>query len=169
MAKPAATISHFHVCPKVTAKVPHVGGPVIQGSPNVFIGGLPAARVGDSLICVGPPDKIKQGSASVFINGKPAARMGDPTDHGGVIVMGNPTVVIGDQGIVIGGGGVTIGSSVVAAPAAASPSAAEAHAPGPVNGISPASYQQQASAGALGVEPDCQFDASGRCIIHQQG
>ena len=41
MAKPAATISHFHVCPKVTAKVPHVGGPVIQGSPNVFIGACP--------------------------------------------------------------------------------------------------------------------------------
>ncbi len=60
MAKPATTISHFHVCPKVTAKVPHVGGPVVQGSPNVTIGGLPAARVGDTLICVGPPDKIKR-------------------------------------------------------------------------------------------------------------
>ncbi|MBQ1783510.1 MAG: PAAR domain-containing protein [Gammaproteobacteria bacterium] len=97
MGKPAATISHFHVCPKVTAKVPHVGGPVIQGSPNVTIGGLPAARVGDTLICVGPPDKIKKGSSSVFINGKEAARMGDSTDHGGVIVMGNPTVIIGDS------------------------------------------------------------------------
>lgn len=95
MGKPAATISHFHACPKVTAKVPHVGGPVIQGSSDVFIGSLPAARVGDTLICVGPPDKIKSGSASVFINGKAAARMGDSTDHGGVILMGNPTVIIG--------------------------------------------------------------------------
>ena len=95
MGKPAATISHFHVCPKTTGQVPHVGGPVIQGSPNVTIGGLPAARVGDTLICVGPPDKIKKGSSSVFINGKEAARMGDSTNHGGVIVMGNPTVIIG--------------------------------------------------------------------------
>ena len=97
MAKPAATISHFHVCPKVTSKVPHVGGPVVQGSPNVTIGGLPAARVGDTLICCGPPDTIKKGSASVFINGKAVARMGDSTDHGGMIVMGNPTVLIGDS------------------------------------------------------------------------
>ena len=28
---------------------------------------------------------------------KPAARMGDPTTHGGVIVMGFPTVLIGGQ------------------------------------------------------------------------
>ena len=97
MGKPAATISHFHVCPKTTGQVPHVGGPVIQGSTDVFIGGLPAARVGDALICVGPPDKIKEGSASVFIDGKPAARLGDGTDHGGVIVVGNPTVIIGDH------------------------------------------------------------------------
>ncbi len=97
MGKPAATISNFHVCPKTTGQVPHVGGPVIQGSTDVFIGGLPAARVGDALICVGPPDKIKEGSASVFINGKPAARLGDGTNHGGVIVVGNPTVTIGDR------------------------------------------------------------------------
>jgi len=109
MAKPAATISHFHVCPKVTAKVPHVGGPVVQGSSNVFIGGLPAARVGDTLICIGPPDKIKKGSATVFVNGKPAARMGDPTDHGGVIVVGNPTVLIGDQSYTVTGGAVGSG------------------------------------------------------------
>ena len=121
MAKPAATISHFHVCPKKTGKIPHVGGPVIQGSPDVFIGGLPAARVGDSLICIGPPDKIKQGSASVFINGKAAARMGDPTEHGGVIVMGNPTVVIGDQGIVLVGSGVIGGPSSTTQKADAAP------------------------------------------------
>jgi uncharacterized Zn-binding protein involved in type VI secretion len=28
---------------------------------------------------------------------KPAARMGDPTAHGGMIVIGNPTVLIGGQ------------------------------------------------------------------------
>ncbi|HDY8053307.1 TPA: PAAR domain-containing protein [Vibrio vulnificus] len=97
MGKPAATVTSMHVCPKVTAKVPHVGGPVVVGSPNVTIGGLPAARKGDRLICVGPPDSISQGSGSVFINGKPAARMGDSTSHGGKIVIGNGTVLIGDK------------------------------------------------------------------------
>jgi hypothetical protein len=27
MGKPAATVTSMHVCPKVTAKVPHVGDP----------------------------------------------------------------------------------------------------------------------------------------------
>lgn len=95
MGKPAATISHMHVCPKVTAKVPHVGGPIAVGSGDVLIGGMPAARKGDMCICVGPPDSISAGSGSVKINGKPAARMGDGTSHGGVVVAGNPTVLIG--------------------------------------------------------------------------
>ncbi|WP_404343668.1 PAAR domain-containing protein [Pseudoalteromonas mariniglutinosa] len=95
MAKPAATIGHLHICPKVTAKVPHVGGPVVAGSPNVLIGNMPAARQGDMAICVGPPDSISSGSSTVKINGKPAARLGDGTSHGGKIVIGNPTVLIG--------------------------------------------------------------------------
>ncbi|WP_115717334.1 PAAR domain-containing protein [Gallaecimonas mangrovi] len=95
MGKPAATITHMHVCPKTTGTVPHVGGPIVTGSGNVLIGSLPAARVGDTLVCVGPPDKVKSGSGTVLINGKKAARMGDSTDHGGAIVVGNPTVLIG--------------------------------------------------------------------------
>lgn len=95
MGKPAATISCFHTCPKRTGKIPHVGGPIAAGSGNVFIGGLPAARKGDMLVCIGPPDSIKAGSSTVTINGKPAARMGDATSHGGTIVAGNPTVTIG--------------------------------------------------------------------------
>ena len=96
MGKPASTLTHMHVCPKTNpGPVPHVGGPIIMGSGNVLIGGLPAARKGDKLICVGPPDTINSGSGSVKINGKPAARMGDRTAHGGRIVVGNPTVLIG--------------------------------------------------------------------------
>jgi uncharacterized Zn-binding protein involved in type VI secretion len=45
--------------------------------------------------CVGPPDVIALGSFTVLIGGQPAARMGDMTAHGGVIVMGMPTVMIG--------------------------------------------------------------------------
>jgi uncharacterized Zn-binding protein involved in type VI secretion len=75
--------------------IPHVGGPISgPGAPTVLIGGLPAARVGDMAICVGPPDTIVKGSATVLICGSPAARMGDQTAHGGVIVLGMPTVMI---------------------------------------------------------------------------
>ncbi|SUP19261.1 PAAR domain-containing protein [Vibrio alginolyticus] len=76
MGKPTATITSMHICLKVTAKIPHVGGPVVVGSPNVKIGGLPAARKGDRLVCVGPPDSTSQDSSLVFINGKLAVRMG---------------------------------------------------------------------------------------------
>ncbi len=47
------------------------------------------------LVCVGPPDAIVKGSSSVMIGGVPAARMGDSTAHGGSIVLGDPTVIIG--------------------------------------------------------------------------
>jgi uncharacterized Zn-binding protein involved in type VI secretion len=62
---------------------------------TVLIGGLPAARVTDMAVCVGPPDVIVKGSATVKIGGLPAARMGDTTAHGGVVVLGCPTVSIG--------------------------------------------------------------------------
>lgn len=80
----------------VTALVPHVGGPITgPGAPTVLIAGVPAAVVGDICVCTGPPDSIVKGSATVLIGGKPAARMGDTTAHGGVIVVGAPTVIIG--------------------------------------------------------------------------
>jgi uncharacterized Zn-binding protein involved in type VI secretion len=79
----------------VTGVVPHVGGPILApGAPTVLIGGMPAARATDMCVCVGPPDVIAMGSTTVLIGGLPAARMGDPTAHGGVIVLGCPTVLI---------------------------------------------------------------------------
>ncbi|MCF1750383.1 MULTISPECIES: PAAR domain-containing protein [Mariniradius] len=93
---PAARITDMHLCPMVTGTVPHVGGPILPaGEPTVLIGGLPAARVGDMAVCVGPPDTIVSGSGSVLIGGKPAARMGDSTAHGGTIIIGCATVIIG--------------------------------------------------------------------------
>ncbi|MDM0113670.1 PAAR domain-containing protein [Variovorax sp. J22R133] len=56
---------------------------------------MPAAVVGDSASCAGPPDAIVKGSATVMIGGRPAARAGDTTAHGGSIAMGWPTVTIG--------------------------------------------------------------------------
>ncbi len=66
---PAARVGDMHTCPMVTPgvpPVPHVGGPILPpGSPTVLIGNMPAARLGDSTV------------------------------HGGVIVVGLPTVMIG--------------------------------------------------------------------------
>ena len=93
---PAARVSDMHTCPMVTGVVPHVGGPILPpGCPTVLIGGMPAARAGDMATCVGPPDTIAKGSATVLIGNMPAARLGDNTAHGGVIVVGCPTVMIG--------------------------------------------------------------------------
>jgi len=96
---PAARLTDLHVCPMVTPglpPIPHVGGPISGPSmPTVLIGKLPAARVGDMAICVGPPDSIVKGSATVMIGNIPAARLGDSTAHGGSIVLGDFTVMIG--------------------------------------------------------------------------
>ena len=96
---PAARITDMHVCPMLTPglpPIPHVGGPIMgPGVPTVLIGSLPAAVLGDTCVCVGPPDTIVQGSATVLIGGKPAARLGDTTAHGGSVVLGLPTVMIG--------------------------------------------------------------------------
>ena len=99
MGQPAARISDMHACPMQTPgipPIPHVGGPIAgPGVPTVLIGKMPAAVVGDTAVCTGPPDTIAKGSASVLIGGKPAARMGDTTAHGGTIVAGCPIVIIG--------------------------------------------------------------------------
>jgi uncharacterized Zn-binding protein involved in type VI secretion len=91
----AARTTDTHVCPMVHVLVPHVGGPIAAGCPTVMISSMPAARVGDTTVCTGPPDAIIMGSTTVMIGGQPAARMGDPTAHGGSIVLGCPTVMIG--------------------------------------------------------------------------
>ncbi|TCV95842.1 putative Zn-binding protein involved in type VI secretion [Luteibacter rhizovicinus] len=94
--QPAARLTDLHVCPMVTGIVPHVGGPIsAPGAPKVLIGGLPAARISDMAVCVGPPDSIVMGSPKVLIAGLPAARVGDSTAHGGVIVLGCFKVLIG--------------------------------------------------------------------------
>jgi len=97
---PAARLTDMHTCPMVTGVVPHVGGPILPPcEPTVLIGMLPAARVSDMATCVGPPDSIAMGSPTVLIGNMMAARIGDPTVHGGVIVLGYPTVMIGEVGM----------------------------------------------------------------------
>lgn len=78
-----------------TGPVPHVGGPIALGCFTVLIGGMPAARMGDMAVCVGPPDTIVMGSPKVLIGGQPAARMGSLCAHGGTVVLGMPMVLVG--------------------------------------------------------------------------
>jgi len=77
-------------------------GVIVAGSPNVFTGGLPAARtVLDSSVCSGMPlmphgpSPIAQGSTTVFINGMMAARVGDLLVCSAKISSGCLTVIIG--------------------------------------------------------------------------
>lgn len=89
-----------------TPPIPHVGGPIMPPcAVRVITGGMPQARVGDMCVCVGPPDSIVKGAFTVLVSGQPAARLGDNTAHGGVIVVGFPTVMIGESGGGGGGGG----------------------------------------------------------------
>ena len=128
---PAARITDMHTCPMVTGLVPHVGGPILPPcAPTVLIGFLPAARVTDQCLCVGPPDIIVKGSPTVLINNLLAARIGDQTAHGGVIVVGCPTVIIGEQGAGApvtsspGAGGAAVPVNMAAVAAAFSEAAA---------------------------------------------
>ncbi len=95
----AARLTDCHTCPIVQTTfppIPHIGGPITgPGVPNVLIGKLPAAVIGDGCICTGAFDTLIEGSQSVFIGGKPAARVGDATAHGGRIATGCLSVIIG--------------------------------------------------------------------------
>ncbi len=130
---PASRITDMHTCPMVTPgtpPIPHVGGPILPpGAATVLIGFLPAARATDMCVCVGPPDSIAMGSPTVLIDYLMAARLGDPTVHGGVIVLGEPTVIIGESGGggggAGGGGGGAGAASLVAGMASSGASAAD--------------------------------------------
>lgn len=80
-----------------------VNGVIKTGSPNVFINGKPAARVGDSVaetsVCTNGTGKITEGSKTVFVNGKPKARLADNvdehTDVDGKVTTSSNNVFIG--------------------------------------------------------------------------
>jgi uncharacterized Zn-binding protein involved in type VI secretion len=59
--------SDTHARPLVDGVKPHVGGVVAVGSVTVMIGGLPAARQGDLVVEVGPPNAIAFGALTVLI------------------------------------------------------------------------------------------------------
>jgi uncharacterized Zn-binding protein involved in type VI secretion len=156
---PAARVTDMHVCPMVTGIVPHVGGPILPpGCPTVLIGGLPAARATDMATCVGPPDMIAMGSPTVMIGSLMAARIADPTVHGGMIVLGLPTVEIGEVGmgspvfvdmVMALGAALGAAASAVSAAAAAGPvlAAAICGAPASAGGPQGASLVAAADSG----------------------
>jgi uncharacterized Zn-binding protein involved in type VI secretion len=96
---PAARVGDLHVCPMVTpapVPIPHVGGPITgPGAVTVMTGCMPQAQMGNLCTCVGPPDTIAKGSATVLAGNMPAARMMDMCAHGGMVMLGFPTVIIG--------------------------------------------------------------------------
>jgi uncharacterized Zn-binding protein involved in type VI secretion len=59
--------SDTHLCPLVDGLKPHVGGVVAVGSTTVLIGGLFAARQGDTVVEAGPPNAIAVGAPTVLI------------------------------------------------------------------------------------------------------
>lgn len=95
--RPAARLGDPHICPLVDGVKPHVGGPILPPCvPTVMIGGSPAAPgAGNPVTCASVPDTTLMGSATVLVSGRPLVRMGDSTAHGGMIVMGFPTVLVG--------------------------------------------------------------------------
>jgi uncharacterized Zn-binding protein involved in type VI secretion len=87
---------------RVTDASAHPGMITGPGVPNVLIGGLPAAVLGDLHTCAmpplagpHPPTPLVKGSVTVLIGGRPAVRLGDMSGCGAPIVMGHPTVLIG--------------------------------------------------------------------------
>jgi uncharacterized Zn-binding protein involved in type VI secretion len=95
MPFPAARITDMHVCPMLTGPVPHVGGPILPpGAMTVLVGCLPAAVVGGMAVCVGPPDVIVTGNFTVLAMSQPISHMTASTAHGGMIVLGCPTVLV---------------------------------------------------------------------------
>ncbi len=58
----------IHSCTTPLPIPPHGGGVVIDGSKTVLINGLPACRMGDTILeAVGPPNKISNGCPTVLI------------------------------------------------------------------------------------------------------
>jgi uncharacterized Zn-binding protein involved in type VI secretion len=87
---------------RVTDLTNHGGTVTGPGVPNVLIGGLPAAVLGDLHVCVIPPpghvptvSPFTGGSATVLIGGRPALRTTDVCGCGAMVAVGALTVLIG--------------------------------------------------------------------------
>lgn len=96
-----------------------IGDPTVTGDfvigpcvPNVLIGGLPAAVLGDMVqgaLINASPGTITMGSATVMIAGKPAARVtslvsgGTTTTPAGPVPVPPTAIAMGAANVLIGG------------------------------------------------------------------
>lgn len=97
-----ATDEHRGTCSHGAPCCPHsVVGTIVQGSPDVLINGLSAARLNDSVVHNCPhcgTGFISSASGTVTVNGIPAARVGDEVTYpggSGVITTASEDVSIG--------------------------------------------------------------------------
>lgn len=79
-----------------------VQGPGVKGSPDVYVNGQMAMRIGDPGVHKGCCDSetwvVARGSRTVYFNDIPAARKGDQTTHcggTGQFIMGSNNVIVG--------------------------------------------------------------------------
>lgn len=87
---------------RVSDQTGHPGAVTGPGMPNVLIGGMPAAVLGDTHACAmptpagpHPPTPIVKGSLTVLIGGRQALRLMDLCGCGAPVVSGLPNVLIG--------------------------------------------------------------------------
>lgn len=67
---PSGGIPDIHACVTPLPIPPHGPGVVVDGSTTVQINGLPACRMGDTIVeAVGPPNKIMKGQINVIVGG----------------------------------------------------------------------------------------------------
>jgi uncharacterized Zn-binding protein involved in type VI secretion len=60
----------IHACATPLPIPPHGPGVVIDGSQTVYVNGLQACRMGDTILeAVGPPNKVAKGEPTVMIGG----------------------------------------------------------------------------------------------------
>ena len=92
---PASRLTDMHVCPMVTVLVPHVGGPITApGNPTVITMSMVQSKVTDIATCVGPPDMVVMGAVTVTTLSMPCTRLTSQCAHGGMVVLGAPTVLM---------------------------------------------------------------------------
>jgi uncharacterized Zn-binding protein involved in type VI secretion len=96
MPFPSSRLFDMHVCPAFTGPVPHVGGPITgPGNPTVITFSMVQSKQTDLCVCVGPPDTVVMGAPTVQTLGLPLTRITSNCAHGGMVVLGAPTVLVG--------------------------------------------------------------------------
>ncbi len=106
MGRPVSRLSDIAFVPSDTHSCSgcshSCAGPLVKGSSDVYVNGLPVAREGDPGVhsgCCGANTWSCEGcSSTVKVNGKGVSRMADSTKHcggKGSLTIGSPNVLAG--------------------------------------------------------------------------